>query len=393
MQARSARLRAMYFKYLKTLTTWTRTTELHSFKVLLPKRCHQARSFGTTDLKKHQQGLKTPVQTLPHSHRCVSVNGKSLFCAAYVTTAPHHRTITSTAATAAASTGQVNSDYGVFAKMADSAPVHLAENVLMSIQEVTGLPWWVTIMCTTIVLRTAVTLPLSVYQMHILGKVEKLQPEIKNLAKELQYEVAVYGKQQGWSDKVAKFHFRKNMKRLIKELYVRDNCHPFKASLIMWIQIPMWIFVSLALRNFSFNSSGSNTDELVHTQLQNGGALWFPDLTMPDSTWILPVLLGSINLLLVEMFALRTVEMSRFQKYLTNVVRGISILMIPIAASVPSSMALYWVSSSFVGLVHNLLLRSPAARRLLRIPHTKSDSDTPYKDLLAAFVAKYIQRK
>ncbi|KAM4053882.1 cytochrome c oxidase assembly protein COX18, mitochondrial isoform 2-T2 [Anomaloglossus baeobatrachus] len=378
----------MYFKYTKTLTIWTRTTELHFLKVLLPKRCQQARCFGATDIKKHQQGLKHPVQILPHSDRCVSGKAKSLLCAT-----PHHRTITSTAATATASTGHVNSDYGVFTKMADSAPVHLAEKVLMSLQEVTGLPWWVNIMCTTIVLRTAVTLPLSVYQMHILGKVEKLQPEIQNLAKELRYEVAVYGKQQGWSDKVAKFHFRKNMKRLITQLYVRDNCHPFKASLIMWIQIPMWIFISLALRNFSFNLSGSSTDELVHSQLQNGGALWFPDLTMPDSTWILPVLLGSINLLLVEMFALRTVEMSRFQKYLTNVVRGISILMIPIAASVPSSMALYWVSSSSVGLVHNLLLRSPAVRRLLRIPQTKSDSDTPYKDLLAAFVAKYIQRK
>ncbi|XP_069832881.1 cytochrome c oxidase assembly protein COX18, mitochondrial isoform X2 [Dendropsophus ebraccatus] len=182
------------------------------------------------------------------------------------------------------------------------------------------------------------------------------------------------------------------MKRLITQLYVRDNCHPFKASLIMWIQIPMWIFVSLALRNFSFNMNGSNTD-LVHRQLQNGGALWFPDLTMPDSTWILPVLLGSINLLLVEMFALRTVELSRFQKYVTNIVRVISIVMIPIAASVPSSMALYWVSSSFVGLFHNLLLRAPAVRRLFRIPPTKTDSDTPYKDLLAAFVAKYILKK
>lgn len=303
------------------------------------------------------------------------------------------RSIASAAGLAAASTGHMNSDYGVFAKMSDSAAVHVAEKVLMSVQEATGLPWWVNIMCTTIVLRTAVTLPLSVYQMQILGKVEKLQPEIQNLAKELRYEVSVYGKQHGWSDKVAKFHFRKNLKRLITELYVRDNCHPFKASLIMWIQIPMWIFVSLALRNFSFNTRGSTTDELVHKQLQNGGALWFPDLTMPDSTWILPVLLGSINLLLVEMFALRTMELSKFQKYITNIIRGISILMIPIAASVPSSMALYWVSSSLVGLVHNLFLRSPAVRRLFRIPRTKSDSDTPYKDLMAAFVAKYTQKK
>ncbi|XP_044132925.1 cytochrome c oxidase assembly protein COX18, mitochondrial [Bufo gargarizans] len=381
----------MFFTNVKTI--WTRTAKRHSFQILLSIRCPHAQSFGTSGIKKHQEGLINPVRLLAHSHRRLDVNGRSPLFASYVSLSPRPRTIASAAPLAAASTGQANSDYGIFAKMADSAPVHLAENVLTSIQEVTGLPWWANIMCTTVALRTVVTLPLSIYQMHILGKVEKLQSEIQNLAKELRYEVAVYGKQHGWSDKVAKFHFRKNLKRLITELYVRDNCHPFKASLIMWIQIPLWIFVSLALRNFSFNTSGSNADELVHKQLQNGGALWFPDLTMPDSTWILPVLLGSINLLLVEMFALRTMELSRFQKYLTNIIRGISIIMIPVAASVPSSMALYWVSSSFVGLVHNLFLRSPAVRRLFRIPRTKSDSDNPYKDLLAAFVAKYIQKK
>ncbi|KAG8593263.1 hypothetical protein GDO81_000774 [Engystomops pustulosus] len=383
----------MFFKNLKIVRVGTRTSEHCTSKIWLLKRCQNARSFGITNFQKHQQGLNNPVQTLHSSHRYHTGKCKSPLLISCVPNFPKHRTFASAASLSAASMGQVNTDYGIFAKMADSAPVHLAEKVLMSIQEVTGLPWWLNIMCTTIALRTAVTLPLSVYQMHVLGKVEKLQPEIQNLAKELRYEVAVYGKQHGWSDKVAKFHFHKNMKRLISELYVRDNCHPFKASLIMWIQIPMWIFVSLALRNFSYNTSGSSTDELVHKQLQNGGALWFPDLTMPDSTWILPVFLGSINLLLVEMFALRSMELSRFQKYLTNFVRGISILMIPIAASVPSSMALYWASSSLVGLVHNLFLRSPAVRRLFRIPHTKSDSDTPYTDLLAAFVAKYIKRK
>ncbi|XP_018425896.1 PREDICTED: mitochondrial inner membrane protein COX18 [Nanorana parkeri] len=293
----------------------------------------------------------------------------------------------------AASTGQVTGDHGVYAKMADSAPVHLAESALISLQEVTGLPWWASILCTTVVLRTAVTLPLSIYQMNILAKVENLQSEIASLAKQLHYEVSVYGKQQGWSEKDSKFHFRKNMKRIVTDLYVRDNCHPFKASLIMWIQIPMWIFVSVALRNFSFCTSGSTTGMMLHKQLQEGGALWFPDLTVPDSTWILPISLGLINLLIVEMFALRKIELSKFHRYITNLIRTVSIVMIPIAATVPSCMALYWVSSSTVGLTHNLLLRSPTVRRLLRVPRTTADSDTPYKDLTSAFITKYFNRK
>lgn len=47
------------------------------------------------------------------------------------------------------------------------------------------------------------------------------------------------------------------MKRIISELYVRDNCHPFKATVLVWIQLPMWIFMSFALRNLSTGAAHS----------------------------------------------------------------------------------------------------------------------------------------
>lgn len=57
------------------------------------------------------------------------------------------------------------------------------------------------------------------------------------------------------------------------------------------------------------------------------------------------------------------------------------------------SMALYWLSSSFMGLSHNLLLRSPTFRRLCCIPRTKSDSDTPYRDIVSALTTRYSFKK
>lgn len=50
---------------------------------------------------------------------------------------------------------------------------------------------------------------------------------------------------------MSRYHFKKNLRRIVSELYVRDNCHPFKASVLVWVQVPMWVFVSLALRNIS----------------------------------------------------------------------------------------------------------------------------------------------
>uniref|UniRef100_A0A8D0GTF8 Cytochrome c oxidase assembly factor COX18 n=1 Tax=Sphenodon punctatus TaxID=8508 RepID=A0A8D0GTF8_SPHPU len=288
---------------------------------------------------------------------------------------------------AAASAGvRAAGDGGWYEGLAGSAPVLWAEGGLLALHGLTGLPWWANIVCASAALRTGLTLPLAVHQAHLFAKLENLKPEMENLAKVLRYEVSVCGKQMGWSEKAARLHFKKNMRRIVSELYVRDNCHPFKATLLMWVQIPVWIFVSVALRNFSV---GATCFPTIQDQLSTGGILWFTDLTMPDTTWILPISVGLLNLLIVEMFALRKIELSRFQKYATYFFRGMAVVMIPIAATVPSAIALYWLSSSFMGLSHNLLLRSPSFRRLCRIPRTKSDSDTPYRDLASTFYAKY----
>ncbi|XP_008495676.2 cytochrome c oxidase assembly protein COX18, mitochondrial [Calypte anna] len=278
---------------------------------------------------------------------------------------------------------------GWYEWLAQSAPVHCVEDGLTALQEASGLPWWAAIVCGAALLRTAVTLPLAAHQGRLLAKLENLQPEIKKLAEQLRYEVSVRGKQVGWSDKVARFHFKKNLRRILTELYIRDNCHPFKATLLVWVQVPMWVCVSLALRNCSLGA----THPAVQEQFSAGGALWFTDLTAPDSTWILPVSLGLVNLLIVEIFASQKKEVSRFQKLATNFFRMVSVVMIPVAATVPSSMALYWVSSSLLGLSHNLLLRSPTCRRLCCIPRTSSDSATPYRDIVSALATKYRFKK
>ncbi|CAH6885426.1 cytochrome c oxidase assembly protein COX18, mitochondrial isoform X2 [Phodopus roborovskii] len=281
---------------------------------------------------------------------------------------------------------------GWYEALAASAPVRAAEEVLLGAHAATGLPWWGSIVLSTVALRGAVTLPLAAYQHYILAKVENLQPEIKNIAKHLNQEVAVRAHQFGWSKRVARLTYLKNMRRLVSELYVRDNCHPFKATVLVWVQLPMWIFISVALRNLSTGTTHLEGVS-VQEQLAAGGVLWFPDLTAMDSTWILPVSVGVVNLLIVEIFALQKLGMSRFQMYVTNFVRAVSVLMIPVAATVPSSLVLYWLCSSLMGLSQNLLLRAPGFRQLCRIPPTKSDSETPYKDLSAAFCAKFLSRK
>ncbi|XP_048367021.1 cytochrome c oxidase assembly protein COX18, mitochondrial [Sphaerodactylus townsendi] len=268
------------------------------------------------------------------------------------------------------------------------APVAWAEAGLAGLQAASGLPWWATVVAAAALLRTGLTLPLSAQQGRVLAKLENLQPEIHGLARRLRLEVSAAAQQRGWSPRTAGCCFRRRLRGLVAALYVRENCHPAKASLLLWVQLPAWALVSLALRDLA-GTAHPQHGFLIREQLSVGGALWFMDLTAPDHTLILPIMLGLLNLLIVEIFVLQKTRLSRFQKYTTHFFRGLSVLMVPVAATVPSAMSLYWVSSSFVGLSHNLLLRSPAFRRLCRIPRTTSDSDTPYRDIIAAFSAKY----
>lgn len=273
-------------------------------------------------------------------------------------------------------------DGGWYGVLSNSTPVHLCEDLLVGLQQASGLPWWSSIFVTTLAVRTLVTLPLAAYQTVIIAKVEALQVEIAELAKRLRYEVSVRAKERHWTEKQSRIQFKKNLSRLISGLYIRDNCHPFKASLLVWVQIPVWISLSLALRNLSLDPNAG-----PGSGLSAGGTLWFPDLTTADSTWILPICLGLTNLLIVEVFSLQRVQTTRLSNAVTNVIRAFSILMIPIAASVPSSMALYWFVSSLIGFGHNLVLRSPSVHKLLRLKTLRSE--TPYRDLMTAFINKY----
>lgn len=70
-----------------------------------------------------------------------------------------------------------------------------------------------------------------------------------------------------------RFQFQKNLRRIVSQLYVRDNCHPFKASLLVWVQLPLWISLSLALRNLSLDQSGKLTLSLGKSATSPGPGL------------------------------------------------------------------------------------------------------------------------
>ncbi|KAK2178353.1 hypothetical protein NP493_546g02001 [Ridgeia piscesae] len=272
-------------------------------------------------------------------------------------------------------------------------PIGYAEKLLETMHDATGLPWWASLALTTIMLRTIVTMPLSIYAAHISVKIERLQPEIKDMGKRLAGEVAMATRKFSWNKATAKRHFKRNMKRLVKDLYIRDNCHPMKTMLVAWLQLPMWFSLSFALRNMAGALPVRGDLPVLRPDLATEGALWFNNLLLPDTTFILPVTLAVSSLLITEMHALRRGKPTLIQNIFTYGFRGISIFMIPIAAAVPSCMCLYWTCSSLYGLTQNILLKCPSVRRAVGLPKMPSESSTPFRDMWEIAQEKYLRKK
>ncbi|CAH2000404.1 unnamed protein product [Acanthoscelides obtectus] len=273
---------------------------------------------------------------------------------------------------------------GLFKTLSESTPVEYVQKFLLTFHDTTGLPWWATIVCTTILLRTSVTLPLAAYQYYILAKIENLKGEMSLIVEELKKETNMAVKMYHWDEKTARGTYNRSLRKQWNNLIVRENCHPFKASLLLWFQIPMWVSLSVAIRNLVYMLPNADLDaKLTFTELTVGGFGFIPNLIEVDASFILPVSFGIINLAIIELQLLsKTNSPTKIQKFLTNVFRGFSIFMIPIAASVPSCLVLYWTTSSAYGLVQNMLLLSPPVRRFFRIPKTDSELQNPYQHIV-----------
>ncbi|XP_023238576.1 mitochondrial inner membrane protein COX18-like [Centruroides sculpturatus] len=276
--------------------------------------------------------------------------------------------------------------------VATSKPVEMAQELLEWIHLHSGMPWWMTLLSTTVTLRL-VLFPLVVYQQYILARYENLLPEIKNLSVALKKEVDLAVKMFKWDEKVAKIQFKKNLRRHIDSLIVRDNCHPFKSIIVVGLQLPTWISLSFALRNMvNFMPYGNQvpTFDMTYLEMTVGGTLWFPNLTIPDQLLIIPVLLGIVNLTITEVHTLRKFRRNtKLQKLTTNLFRCFSIILIPIAITMPSCITLYWLQSSLFGLAQNLFLQVPRVRRMFRIPRTPSESQTPFQDMAEELKNKF----
>lgn len=223
-----------------------------------------------------------------------------------------------------------------------------------------------------------------------MARLELIALEMPAIVQELKIEAKIAMERFKWDEKQTRGVYNRSVKKQWSALIERENCHPAKTIIVLWGQIPLWICQSIAIRNLvnMFPDPASFEAQMVKIGLSVGGFGWIPNLTMNDGSLILPITMAMLNLAIIEVQILRktTTKAGKIQQYATWFFRGVSIVMILVAASVPSCLVLYWTTSS---AAQNLLLMSPKFKNLTGIPtNVNSHIEYPYQYMAAKFMER-----
>merc|ERR1712232_1018811 len=98
---------------------------------------------------------------------------------------------------------------------------------------------------------------------------------------------------------------------------------------------------------------------------QSGGCLWFYNLSLPDKTWGLPIIISSLFLLNVELTDNNSNVDNSTRKIVKTTLQASSFFMIPIFIYFPSGFTLYSVSNIAGLAMQRLILKNMNFRKLL----------------------------
>lgn len=247
--------------------------------------------------------------------------------------------------TVEAATSQVPIVSEVAVAAADSfPPVAALQYLIDAVHSFTGLNWWAAIALTTLLIRGA-TVPLLINQLKATSKLTLMRPHLEEIKQQMQ---------DGAMDPKAVAEGKKRMQEIFNEYGVT----PFTPLKGLFIQGPIFV---------SFFFAISNMVEKVPS-FKGGGALWFTDLTTPDSLYILPVLAALTFLINVEANVQEGLEGNPVAGTMKNFSRILAVLTVPFTMSFPKAIFCYWVTSNLFSLMYGLVLRRPGVKKYLAIP-------------------------
>ncbi|EQC27686.1 hypothetical protein SDRG_14524 [Saprolegnia diclina VS20] len=224
----------------------------------------------------------------------------------------------------------------------------IAVRVLDVAHVTTGLPWWATIIATTVAVRS-VFFPISVMSMRNSARMNIMKPKLEKLQDEIKSSQEAY-------DPKKMAEFRARAKNLFKEHEVR----PFMSFLMPLSQLPIFLGFFWGLQEISTHIP----------EYASEGTLWFQDLASPDPLYALPVL--SSALMIASMEAGGDGLPKEYLSQAKMGMRMVALIMVPVATTFQSGILVYWVTSNCFTLAQTMVLKVPAVRSAFGIPSVQA---------------------
>mmetsp|Transcript_26762 Transcript_26762/g.37615 ORF Transcript_26762/g.37615 Transcript_26762/m.37615 type:complete len:462 (+) Transcript_26762:272-1657(+) len=216
-----------------------------------------------------------------------------------------------------------------------------------TIHEMTDLPVSLSIVGATCAIRV-ILLPLFVKSQQNTARMAHMQPEMQQLKAEM--------------DKLGPNPDQQTQVKLglqMRALFQKYDCNPMRALMLPLVQAPMFMGMFFGLRKMP---------DYFPTELAEGGILWFPDLTVTDPLYILPMGSALSFLLMIELGKEQMMASNPQQGLIMmNVFRGMSLMMIPVATTLSSAVLCYWVTNNSISLAQSMAFRNKSVRQVLNI--------------------------
>lgn len=206
-----------------------------------------------------------------------------------------------------------------------------------------GMEWWAAIVATTVAMRV-VALPLTVMQQKNAARMHLAKPEIEAINKLAQTHS---------QDKEALERYQGE----IWKIWQKYDCNPVKMFAPLLVQAPVFISFFIAIQRMSAGVPSFAT----------GGDLWFADLSAADATYALPLLSSLTFLASVETSPPNGSDPNAAPGMKWGM-RALAAVMIPLTASFPQGVFVYWVTTNFFSLAQATALRAPVLKKLAGIP-------------------------
>ena len=240
-----------------------------------------------------------------------------------------------------------------------TAASELIQSGMGSIHTTTGIPWWATFSVSTIIVKVTL-FPLIRSQLLANVQLQRAMPEINLLFQLLKRRLLPL-----------QYHEVDKRFRLLMTFIKGSNA----CLIVNSASVAAVFFYPLSNLGFFVMFVYSLRDMVkgdMRQIMQEGGMLWFEDLTVRDPTYLLPLTAIALSYAAIEVSFSGRGPQSRVLLIIKDTLQTAVIFSLPLISFLPSGIFCYWIPSSAFAICQSKLLRYHPFLKMLNLPVPKA---------------------